>query len=343
MTRLVIGLLAVVALALFASTYLSDPEKMQSGFVRDISENVTIDEKLIFVPYWTLDSSADLAQYDTLIYFGIAGDENGVIVDAGSANVDTFYTKTSPHHKTLLTVRLVDHDTNSKILESKEAQKEIIEGSISFAKEHNFDGIVMDFETKSLGFEEVTAETTLFLTQAASRIQNRGLEAHTLLFGDTYYRARAFDVEKIAHASDSVMIMAYDFHKSGGGVPGPTFPTYGKEIYGYDFVSMLDEFTKDAPQEKITIILGMFGYDWDEDGKSTSITTNEATQKFLPECAFTNCIVTQDAQSEEMKVKYESEGRHEVWVETEKSAEIKIQEMEKRGISKVGYWAYSFF
>ena len=82
------------------------------------------------------------------------------------------------------------------------------------------------------------------------------------------------------------MIMAYDFHKVKGN-PGPNFPLNGKETYGYDLQKMTDDFLQFVPPEKLTIIFGLFGYDWVIDDKNNALQSGEALsylqikQKFL--------------------------------------------------------------
>ncbi len=335
--------------AFFLIQYFRSNPHIQSGLIAKQDKSAKIEETFIFVPYWTVSSDKSLTDYDTLIYFGVAADENGIIEDPGSENVEVFLSKVGHNQKKLLTLRLIDQETNSKILESKASQAEIIEETIDFAKEHGFDGIVIDFETKSIGFQEITDNTANFLSSGLKTIKDSGLEGHTLLFGDTYYRARAFDVKKIAEASDSVMIMAYDFHKSGGN-PGPTFPTNGQESYGYDLTKMIENFTSDAAADKIVVILGMFGYDWEVDkngqaqGVGEALTTGEAEMFFENNCEYVSCTVDY-TKDHELKATYtDAEGNmHEAWVETDESAKRKIELIEKAGISKVGYWAYTFF
>lgn len=335
--------------AFFLIQYFRSNPEIQSGFIPSQKKSAKIEETSIFVPYWTVSSDKSLASYDTLIYFGVAADENGIVEDPGTNNVDAFLAKVNPNQKKLLTLRLIDQDTNSKILENKSAQAKIIEETINFAKQNEFDGIVIDFETKSIGFQEVTDRTTNFLTSSLKKIKASGLEGHTLLFGDTYYRARAFDVEKIAASSDSVMIMTYDFHKSGGN-PGPTFPTSGRENYGYDLGNLLENFTNDTAPKKIVIVLGMFGYDWevDKNGQAQTVgeplTTGEAKIFFENNCEYISCKV-EYTKDHELKATYiDAEGNaHEAWVETNESANKKIDIIEKSGVSKVGYWAHTFF
>lgn len=348
MLRIFFVVLIILAAAFLIKTLVNNPQ-VQSGFVHNSNENVSISHKSIFVPYWSLDSDKSVEDYDTLIYFGVAADESGLISDPGTENVSAFLAKSTPQQKKLLTLRLVDHETNTQLLDNPQAQKRIITQAIDFAKTNGFDGIVIDFETKSLGFQEVTNKTTSFLTNSLKMIKDNGLEAHTLLFGDTYYRARAFDVEKISNASDSIMVMTYDFHKSGGN-PGPTYPTSNKREYGYDLESMIKDFKNDVPKEKLSIIIGMFGYDWpiNSDGISigpgTPLTSGEAEMLYLSSCPENNCKVTIDNDAQ-TKITYKDseETNHEVWVETIESSNKKIELLEKNGISSIGYWAYTFF
>ena len=42
----------------------------------------------------------------------------------------------------------------------------------------------------------------------------------------------------------------------------PNFPFQDKNKWGYDFQQMISDFSADIPSEKLTIIFGMYGYDW---------------------------------------------------------------------------------
>lgn len=308
-------------------------------------------EKSIFVPYWTLNNPFNNNEYDTIIYFGISVNDEGIDEEEpGYQNIEKFINLSTNSQKKMLTLRMLDNEQNIKILNDKVLSVRIIERTISIAKENGFQGIVLDLETKSLAFDTATKRNTDFIVEFAQSTKNAKLDFYTLLFGDTYYRARAYDVKQISEASDRIMIMAYDFHKAGGN-PGPNFPLENKNAYGYDFEKMIEDFSSDSPAEKISIVYGMFGYDWtvDNKGDSTSVakavTTNQAQSRFIQQCELKDCDINVDQSTHETSVKYTDEENkpHQVWFETKDSIIKKIEVAKQNNIYSDSYWANSFF
>jgi spore germination protein YaaH len=144
--------------------------------------------------------------------------------------------------------------------------------------------------------------------------------------------------------------MAYDFHKPSGN-PGPNFPLYGKEIYGYDFATMLDNFSQYIKPDALTIIYGMYGYDWEVDDKGVSKgtavvkTLAQIRGTILGNCKVLSCSSRRDGVSGEMVLAYyDAKGtKHEVWFEDESSVKRKESVALKMGVSQFSFWAYSFF
>lgn len=243
-------------------------------------------ERSIFVPYWAISGKID-KEFDPVIYFGIAPDTNGIDKeDQGYLKIEEFIKKVGKDQKKFLTVRMTDQKINYKILGDKSLQKKIIEESIALAGKYSFDGIVLDIEISSLYFESVVKGINDFSIDFYNSSKKNNLNYSVTLYGDTFYRLRPYDVSFLSKNSDKIMIMAYDFHKARGN-PGPSFPLEGKNIYGYDFKSMINDFTKKIPREKIVVVFGLFGYDWmtDEKGKSINngvpLSKNEIENKFI--------------------------------------------------------------
>lgn len=306
-------------------------------------------EEYLFVPYWTLDSDVETAPFDNLIYFGVEGSKNGVNTgEAGYTALESFR-KLSTGKKTYLTVRLVNKEINSEILKSESAQKKIIDDAIRIAKEYHFNGIVLDLEVQGLPFESLVSRISGFNRDFQKAARAQKLSFGTLIYGDVYYRVRPYDVKALGALADRVYVMAYDFSKSGGN-PGPGFPLKGSGVYGYDFQTMVQDILAEVPIQKITIIFGMFGYDWpvDADGKSTGSGTAKTTlqaERFLTRCENDeSCISTLDLESQETNIKYQQEDENRIiWFETENSVEKKKEYLNSLGIHSIGYWAYSFF
>jgi len=310
--------------------------------------------KTLFIPYWTLgkDTIDSENMYMNLVYFGISADKNGIDSnDAGYTNLDRFLSLAPKSAKKLLGVRMINADSNSVVLVDETLQKKIITDAIAIAKEKHFEGIVLDFEISALGFETVVQNITNFERQFAKLTKSNNLAFYATVYGDTFMRFRPFDVEQIAKYSDGIMIMAYDFHKSRGENPGANFPLHDNGKEGYDFTLMIDDFLKYVPAQKITVIFGLFGYDWPIDDKknataaATALSYNKIKQEFLASCGFINCYIRRDNISSETEITYTDTAnqKHAVWFEDISSIDKKISFLSSKNVGKVAYWGYSYF
>ena len=304
----------------------------------------------VFVPYWTLGRVPIEEKYSQAIYFGIIPTTNGINTsEPGYVNLDTFSEEAVGKEK-LLALRMLENTSNFKIIESKSIRGKVIKETLREAKNGDFDGILLDLEVSVIPFESVTKNIATFIEEFGNEAKSQNLKFTIAIYGDNYYRLRPFDVKTIAQSADTVMIMAYDFHKARSN-PGPNFPLGGKEVYGYDFKSMIDNFTKDVPRQKLAVIFGMFGYDWtvDDNGKGIEVATPlsyyEISEKFLKSCTEKDCVITRDPVSAESKITYtDAENKkHIVWFEDEESARQKEAFLKKRGINNISFWSHSYF
>lgn len=307
--------------------------------------------KTLFVPYWTMSGHVDSSGYDQLVYFGITADKNGIDeTEIGYKSLTNFMNSTDAHKKRLLGVRLLNTDSNTAILNDKNLQNKIISRSVEIAKEKGFDGIVLDFEISALGFDAVTKNISTFETSYADAVRKNNLTFFATIYGDTFARFRPFDVKTIAAHADGIMIMAYDFHKANG-TPGPNFPLKDNQDEGYDFETMIHDFLQQTSPEKITVVFGLYGYDWIVDAKGDSVSPADSLsdykilQKFLISCSYAKCNIIKDPVSAETKITYTDADNknHIVWFENVQSVAEKTMFLQANGISSIAYWAYSYF
>lgn len=308
--------------------------------------------KTLFIPYWTVGSQQiNTSEYNQLVYFGVSVNVHGIATqEDGYKNIDQFLTLTNRKSKRLLAIRMITTDTNRIVLADKNLQKKIIDQSIHLAKAKEFDGVVLDFEISALGFTTITNNISNFEIKFADTVKENKLLFYATMYGDTFSRFRPFNVKSIASHADGVMIMAYDFHKANGNA-GPNFPLKDNQNEGYDFEKMIHDFLQQVPPEKITIVFGLYGYDWtvDEKGNSvdqaTSLSDNQIQQKFLNKCAFTNCNVIIDGESAETKILYtdSNQKNHILWFEDVRSIAKKTAFLASKNIKSIAYWAYSYF
>lgn len=351
--------ICVIVLILVAAFFLStskEPGKKNNVASSFLSPTTTIQprkaiKKTLFVPYWTMNGTIDTSGYDNIVYFGINADKNGIETnEIGYKNMSNFLSNTSSGKKRLLGVRLLNTDLNTSILDDKNLQNNIISQSILIAKEKGFDGIVLDFEISALGFDTVTKNISNFEISYADSVKKDNLSFYATIYGDAYARFRPFDVKAIAAHTDGIMIMAYDFHKANGN-PGPNFPLKDNQDEGYDFQTMITDFLQQTSAEKITVVFGLYGYDWPVDAKgastgpAVSLSDYKITQNFLNRCTFVNCSIRQDPVSAETKITYTDADnkKHIVWFEDMHSIAQKTTFLTAKGISSIAYWAYSYF
>lgn len=304
----------------------------------------------LFVPYWTLTSDIRIDDKDILLYFGVTPGASGLNKeDQGYSGLTTFTSKAGDN-TTYLTLRMLDSKQNFTILENNSLQHALITDTIQTAKANGFTGVVLDLEVSALPFASVIDQISAFNKKFYNEAKKENLHYAVALYGDTFFRIRPFDVKSIGESSDEIMIMAYDMHKSRGN-PGPNFPLGGKQRYGYDYTKLISQFSDAVPQEKLTVIFGLFGYDWEIDDKKNMVTHgeplsyNQIEDRFLTDCAYTLCLVNRDPLSSETSITYtDNDGKkHLVWFEDPESVAKKQEYLRTQGIQSYSFWAYSYY
>lgn len=307
-------------------------------------------KKMLFVPYWSMNDKPIDSSFDKYVYFGVTADENGINTqDPGYKNIKQFVKDIPQEKEKYLAVRLINQDFNTKLLEEKSLQEKIATTAAKIATENGFKGLVLDLELSALSFDSVINSITEFNKEFSDVSKVNGLTFFTTIFGDTFYRARPYDVTKIAKTADGVFVMAYDFSKAKGD-PGPNFPLSGKDTYGYDYTMLVSDFSKSVPLQKITVVFGLFGYDWtvDEKGRTQGTAESKSTvqmQQKFENCVVKNCLVVRDASAAGTKVTYTDplNQNHVVWFDDMDWVLKKEEFLKKKGINSFGFWAYSYF
>ncbi len=323
-------------------------EKPASKISNDqiLESGISQDEEYVFVPYWTMDENIDSSPTPNLIYFGVEANTTGINTDEdGYKNIKDFANKTHDK-KTYLAVRMVDSDTNLKILKDKSIQKKIMSEAVDLAQQNDFAGIVLDFEIQGLPFESFVQSITDFNTSFYNAAHNKQLSYGIAIYGDAFYRVRPFNIEEIAKHTDHLFVMAYDFSKARGD-PGPNFPFDDKK-YGYGFTTLVRDYLHVVPKEKLTIIFGMFGYAWkiDSEGRSKEVASSKTTlqfEKFATQCTTDNSCSVKTSKGDGTTITYTDEDKRIVWFEDYDSVKEKTQYLSTQGLHSIGYWAYSYY
>lgn len=284
-------------------------------------QRVIIETKSIFVPDWALTEETILVNgYNRWIYFG--GEEKLPV-----------FTEALKDKELWITYKV---DTVDEL-------KSVEIGWNQLKSVNHMKGIVLDLEINGLATEEFISEINRGVEKIYNQIKQNNLKMAVAVYGDLFYRKRPYDLQFLNENSDEIMVMAYDFSKSYG-EPGPNFPF--ENDGGYDFQEMIDDFLEYAPAEKLTIIFGMYGYDWIlVDGKplkqANALSLNQVEELVVtyPERP------SQIDKGIEKSFNYKDERglNHVVYYEDEESAAVKIDYLKEKGIGNITYWAYGYF
>ena len=127
--------------------------------------------------------------------------------------------------------------------------------------------------------------------------------------------------------------MAYDFHKRRG-EPGTNYPFER-------FKEMIADFTTIMSPQDITVVFGMYGYDWTLGKQGLPLKAAVA----VPLDGIDGIDAIVDPNSLEKHILYiDDEGfNHELWYEDEESADVKIEYLKEQGVGSVGYWVWGYF
>jgi len=320
---------------------------------------VTNHSRSIFIPYWANRIREDDLTYDEYYYFGIQPTKDGSIEDEiGLQNIPLV--DIIPEKQKKLVLRMLDSSVTEVLLQDITAQKTLISRVKSVLQKYSFSGLILDgevpFTLQANKKEQITKFVQLICTAIKSDYKTCGV----LVYGDYSYRSRPYDLKALGEAADTILIMAYDFHKAGG-EPGPNFPfdrrlvlrsldeggsfSEGGFDYGYDFKQMISDVTAVVPKEKIEIVFGMYGYDWTMNEQGTPLKTAQALSLKEIQALNSNSKTIHKNSSLEKQIEYtDEEGKkHIIWYEDEESAAVKTKYLEEQGIWQVSFWAQSYF
>ncbi|HSA83971.1 MAG TPA: glycosyl hydrolase family 18 protein [Patescibacteria group bacterium] len=306
----------------------------------------------LFVPYWGLEKRIEKPdQYNSYLYFGVAPTQNGLNTkETGYTRIDAFFSLVPSESEKVLVIRMIESDTNFAVLKDVTKQNKVITESVLLAKAKGFDGIVLDLEVSAIPFDSLVKQISAFSNNFSQEVRKQQLSYGLAIYGDVFYRIRPFDVKELSKNADTLYIMAYDFSKAKGN-PGPNFPLNGEELYGYDYKQMASDFLAVVPTHKVTVVFGLFGYDWRVNTKGNSIqqgkaiTSAEVEADFIVDCKQRSCSFSREQQSFEIEVNYTGKdgSKHSIWFEDEDSVAAKKAYLKSRGINSFSYWAHSYF
>jgi len=362
MKKIVIGGLGILLILgvvrfLASKSQISKPAPATNYSIR------TTPLKSVFVPYWSGEINEKDTRYTTYYYFGIRPTREGKIYEDEGLKQITLV-ENIPNKNKELVLRMLDASVTEIILKNKDIQKTLISEVQNILVKKSFSGLILDIEIPFTLQANKQNQITQFVQQMCTVIKANYKSCDMLVYGDFSYRKRPYDLKKLGQYADKILLMAYDFHKSGG-EPGPNFPFDSGSAsspslraspltinYGYDFKQMISDAISLVPKEKIEVVFGMYGYDWTLNEQGTPLKSAKAlTLKEIQalnsnsKMLYVTSYVLHGNDAREKNIQYvDAEGqKHIIWYEDEESAQIKTNYLQEQGISKVSYWAYGYY
>ncbi len=192
------------------------------------------------------------------------------------------------------------------------------ENIITSLAQYSLQGISIDFESID---DPILPFYYDFLEELHTKMNGKySLSVNIPINNDSY------DYKRIGNAVDTIMIMAYDEHWLTGGA-GP--------IASLDwFADGVTEVLKTVEKEKVTVILGNYGYDWNTTKKTTSALTFQETMALATE---SDNSIEFDSGSLNPGFSYtDGAGNdHEIWYLDAITAYNQMQVLKKLGVDNV--------
>lgn len=321
-----------------------------------------------FLPFWNIDHE-ESQRYHLLTqvaFFALEIDADGNIKklkadkteEPGwtaykSQSFGSIYRKAKESGtKVVLTIQALDSDVISSIVNDPQKRKRAIEQTLEIVKLKNLDGVNIDLEQSSVPAYTTTQNFTQFVKEfkEALSTQNPNLTLSIDVFADSVNKIRLWDIPKIAEHVDHIIIMAYDFHRSSSLVAGPIAPIRGSpKHWEYDLISVLREFSKTVPLEKLILGVAYYGYEWQTTSETPHATTYPSSGSLATYKRIQSLIAQKkpklkwDEEALSPMLTYTDKGKiYQIYYENEVSLGIKYDLVNESGLAGIAIWALGY-
>ena len=263
-------------------------------------------------------------------WFALTDNEGGYNCLADAAYVE------KAHAAGVQVWALIDNfskDVQSEVLLSKTSvRKKLINNLMADAETYGFDGYNLDFESLK---ESAGPHYVQFIREMSADCRNNGL----ILSVDNYVPApynRFYDRTEQGIVADYVIVMGYDEHYAGG-EPG--------SVASIDYVKQgIENTLLEVPKEKVINAIPFYTRLWTEteDGKKISSEAMgiEKAKKWVEENQVE--LYWQDSLGQYYGEKAIEGGSQYLWMEEEKSLELKMDLIRQNDLGGVGCWKLGF-
>ena len=221
----------------------------------------------------------------------------------------------------------------SKIMNSYEKRKELIESIVNACIKYKLDGINLDFENMKKEDKDLYSR---FIIELEPRMKELGLVLSVDVTapdgGDTW--SLCFDRHVIGDVADYIIFMAYDEYSDSSTKAGTTA--------GYDWVELgLKKFitTEEIDSEKIILAVPLYTRLWTEDSTGKIIKRSIVSMKDIDNTIPSNVERKWDDDLKQYYVEYkDGSNTKKMWIEDTKSLEAKASLISQYKLGGIAAW-----
>ena len=218
----------------------------------------------------------------------------------------------------------------SNIINSEQKSNKHIGELVQLVEKYALDGIELDYEFL---LEEDMAAYNRFAELLSEELHKRTklliITLHPKTEGEgIWHGTRAQDWKTLSRFADYLRIMAYDYRWETS-PSGPIAPlNWFEDVISYALETI--------PLEKIILGLGLYGYNWANDGSPAQALTLQETHDLAIE---QNADILFDKKNYSSYFVYENEGKsHSVWLESVESVDEKLSVVIHNNITGICIW-----
>jgi spore germination protein len=307
-----------------------------------------------FLPTWMIGKTMEYCEeIDELIFLGVEVDEEGDLVwdVQGKKLKGEIYLKQKKRIKecggrNVLGIKQFDDEKLKKIISNKEVRENLIKQVKSEVDSGGFDGVNVDFEYQRNPFAVLEKDFVSFLKD----LREAGVGEVSLdVFANTVIKGDGEALKELVGNLDSLIVMAYDFHRPSSLNAGPVAPI-GSEPGKRNILEITQKVVESQlDKEKVVLAYPLYGYEWktetDEYGAKTRKWSAMASYKRVKELLGGNeeIIANLDEVSMTPWLTYEKgKDIFQIYYEDLRSLKVKIDLAKQTQLGGVGFWALGY-
>jgi len=324
-----------------------------------------------FLPYWLLNKTQTDYSNDitTLTYFGLKVDGNGHIVkltnpqeeDPGwhalsSGKLNPFFTSARENNiKLSLLISSGDVNAINQLLTNPMSHAEnLVKDVTPIMKKYHFSDLNLDIEYTSQASDEAQIHFTQFVKTLKQLTTKQKLGTLTVEFSPIdVVTHQLINIQTLAPYTDTVVLMAYDYHSTVSSVSGPVAPLNGAgKSLEYDVSSAVAKTLQDIPSQKVVLGVPLYGYGWETLNTairsavipgSGVLASNNRMEAFLSSCATCSAFFDTSAEEEYVVYRDQSTGTfHQISFPTQQSMKAKVDFANKEQLGGLALWALGY-